>query len=97
MIRFAKEVDQEDVTRASMRALVLSHLPCSYRGCTGMGLSSVLVVGDEGGTTKDKHSRPRSKLCSGCATVKYCCLEHQKADIMSHQAACIALAEEKSF
>ena len=83
LVQVAKEADVKDATRAIARAKILSHLPCSYLGCTTPGT----IHGDIGKT--------RSKLCSGCRTVRYCSSMCQKADWKTHKIACKSIAAAK--
>lgn len=81
LIKVAREADLNDGARGIARAEALGHLTCSYLPCSYLGLS--------GGQNKSKH---KTKVCSGCGFVGYCCLEHQKADWNVHKAACKALS-----
>ena len=44
--------------------------------------------------TPDGEMTARMKICAGCAQMRYCCAECQKADWKTHRIACRAIQAE---
>lgn len=65
--------------RAIAKAKTLGTLECSFVGCT-------VLPDTVNGVLK-------SRLCSGCRTVRYCCAACQKADWKAHKMACKAIGD----
>lgn len=63
------------------RALSLATLPCSNTRCS---TSRPFGAGKTPG-----------KLCSGCKTARYCCVECQKKEWKEHKVVCKSLAERQ--
>lgn len=62
------------------RARVLGELDCAYVGCTALRAPG--------------EKKLKSKKCSGCRVVQYCCIDCQKKDWKVHKVVCKALQEQ---
>lgn len=74
-----KTVNAKDCERLKLRTRVLNQRLCGWLQCTNLRPSLNSRFG---------------KLCAGCKSIRYCCLEHQKADWKMHKRVCKALQEE---
>ena len=74
-MELAQNGDLEDMEERRVgKAKVLGMLECSWLGCTAL--------------PKEVNGVLKSKLCSGCRTMRYCCSECQKADWKLHKSGC---------